>query len=37
MFTCKKIVLGVCGGIAAYKVVELASRLRKANAEVMRF
>ena len=34
MFTCKKIVLGVCGGIAAYKVVELASRLRKANAEV---
>ena len=34
MLTSKKIVLGVCGGIAAYKVVELASRLRKANAEV---
>ena len=33
MLTGKKIVLGVCGGIAAYKVVELASRLRKANAE----
>ena len=34
MLTSKKVVLGVCGGIAAYKVVELASRLRKANAEV---
>ena len=33
MLTGKKIVLGVCGGISAYKVVELASRLRKANAE----
>lgn len=30
----KHILLGVCGGIAAYKVVELASRLRKAGAEV---
>ena len=30
----KKIVLGVTGGIAAYKAVEVASRLRKAGAEV---
>ena len=30
----KNIVLGVCGGIAAYKVVELASRLTKAGAIV---
>ena len=30
----KKIVLGVTGGIAAYKAVELASRLRKQGAEV---
>lgn len=30
----KKIVLGVTGGIAAYKAVELASRLVKAGAEV---
>ena len=30
----KNIVLGVCGGIAAYKVVELASRLTKAGALV---
>ena len=30
----KKIVLGVTGGIAAYKAVEIASRLRKAGAEV---
>lgn len=30
----KKIVLGVTGGIAAYKAVELTSRLRKAGAEV---
>jgi phosphopantothenoylcysteine decarboxylase/phosphopantothenate--cysteine ligase, prokaryotic len=30
----KKIVLGVCGGIAAYKIIELASRLRKAKADV---
>ena len=30
----KKIVLGVTGGIAAYKAVELASRLTKAGAEV---
>ena len=32
--TGKKIVLGVTGGIAAYKAVEIASRLRKAGAEV---
>ena len=30
----KKIVLGVTGGIAAYKAVELVSRLRKAGVEV---
>ncbi len=30
----KKIVLGVTGGIAVYKVVDLASRLRKAGCEV---
>ena len=30
----KKIVLGVTGGIAAYKAVEVASRLRKKGAEV---
>lgn len=30
----KKIVLGVTGGIAAYKSVELASKLRQAGAEV---
>ena len=30
----KKIVLGVTGGIAAYKSVEIASRLKKAGAEV---
>lgn len=30
----KKILLGVTGGIAAYKAVEVASRLRKAGAEV---
>lgn len=30
----KNIVLGVCGGIAAYKIVELASRLTKAGATV---
>ncbi len=30
----KKIVLGVTGGIAAYKAVEVASRLRKLGAEV---
>jgi len=32
--TGKKIILGVTGGIAAYKAVEVASRLRKAGAEV---
>lgn len=30
----KNIVLGVCGGIAAYKAVEIVSRLRKAGATV---
>ncbi len=30
----KNILLAVCGGIAAYKVVEVASRLRKAGAHV---
>ena len=30
----KLIVVGVCGGIAAYKVVEVVSRLRKLDAEV---
>ena len=34
MLTGKKIVLGVCGGIAAYKTVELVSRLVKFGAEV---
>ena len=31
----KKIVLGVTGGIAVYKAVEIASRLRKLGAEAM--
>lgn len=30
----KTVVVGVCGGIAAYKVVEVVSRLKKMNAEV---
>lgn len=30
----KNILLAVCGGIAAYKVIEVASRLRKAGANV---
>ena len=30
----KKIVLGVTGGIAIYKVVDLVSKLRKQGAEV---
>ena len=34
MLTGKNIVLGVAGGIAAYKVVEVASRLKKAGAAV---
>lgn len=34
MLNGKKIVLGVTGGIAAYKCVDLASRLRKQGAEV---
>ena len=32
--TDRRIVLGVTGGIAAYKAVEIASRLKKAGAEV---
>ena len=31
----KKIVLGVTGGIAAYKAVEVASRLRQAGPRYM--
>ena len=34
MFSNKKILLGVCGGIAAYKAVDIVSRLRKAGAEI---
>jgi len=34
MFEGKRILLGVTGGIAAYKTVEIASRLRKLKAEV---
>jgi phosphopantothenoylcysteine decarboxylase/phosphopantothenate--cysteine ligase len=34
MFTGKNVVLGVTGGIAAYKAVEIVSRLRKAGASV---
>ncbi|MDR1603520.1 MAG: bifunctional phosphopantothenoylcysteine decarboxylase/phosphopantothenate--cysteine ligase CoaBC [Gracilibacteraceae bacterium] len=34
MLAGKKIVLGVTGGIAAYKAVDLASRLKKSGAEV---
>ncbi|GEB75856.1 bifunctional phosphopantothenoylcysteine decarboxylase/phosphopantothenate--cysteine ligase CoaBC [Sporolactobacillus inulinus] len=30
----KKILLGICGGIAAYKSADLASRLKKAGADV---
>ena len=30
----KTVVLGVCGGIAVYKSVDLVSRLVKQNAEV---
>ena len=30
----KHLVLGVTGGIAAYKAVEIVSRLRKAGAQV---
>lgn len=30
----KTVVVGVCGGIAAYKVVDVVSRLKKLNAEV---
>lgn len=30
----KSVVMGVCGGIAAYKVVEVVSRLKKMGAEV---
>jgi phosphopantothenoylcysteine decarboxylase / phosphopantothenate---cysteine ligase len=34
MFTDKKIILGVCGGIAAYKAIELLRLLTKAGADV---
>ncbi|MDF2839645.1 MAG: phosphopantothenoylcysteine decarboxylase [Clostridia bacterium] len=34
MFSNKNIVLGVCGGIAAYKACELTSRLKKQSANV---
>lgn len=34
MLTGRKIVVGVCGGIAAYKAVEVVSRLKKLGAEV---
>ena len=34
MLTRKNILLGVCGGIAVYKAVDIASRLRKAGANV---
>lgn len=34
MLTGKNILLGVCGGIAVYKTVDIASRLRKAGANV---
>ena len=30
----KTVVVGVCGGIAAYKVVDVVSRLRKSGADV---
>lgn len=33
-FKDKKILLGVCGGIAAYKALELVSQLKKSGAEV---
>lgn len=34
MLNGKNIVVGVCGGIAAYKVVDLVSRLRKLGADI---
>ena len=34
MLSGKTVVVGVCGGIAAYKICELVSRLKKANADV---
>ena len=34
LFHNKNIVLGVCGGIAAYKVADLASKLTQAGAQV---
>lgn len=34
MFSNKNIVLGVCGGIAAYKACELTSRLKKQSANI---
>jgi phosphopantothenoylcysteine decarboxylase / phosphopantothenate---cysteine ligase len=34
MLTGKRIVVGVCGGVAAYKVADLVSKLRQAGADV---
>jgi phosphopantothenoylcysteine decarboxylase/phosphopantothenate--cysteine ligase len=34
MLAGKRIVVGVCGGVAAYKVADLVSKLRQADAEV---
>lgn len=34
MLTCKKIILGITGSIAAYKAAEIVRRLRSLNAEV---
>jgi phosphopantothenoylcysteine decarboxylase / phosphopantothenate---cysteine ligase len=34
ILTGKTVVVGVCGGIAAYKVVDVVSRLKKLNADV---
>ncbi|MGI6778117.1 MAG: bifunctional phosphopantothenoylcysteine decarboxylase/phosphopantothenate--cysteine ligase CoaBC [Acetivibrionales bacterium] len=34
MLNGKNVVIGVCGGIAAYKVIEVVSRLKKYNANV---
>jgi phosphopantothenoylcysteine decarboxylase / phosphopantothenate---cysteine ligase len=34
MFTDKNIVLGICGGIAAYKGLDIVSKLKKLNANV---
>jgi phosphopantothenoylcysteine decarboxylase / phosphopantothenate---cysteine ligase len=34
MLTGKRIVIGICGGVAAYKVADLVSKLRQAGADV---